>query len=130
MAGMIPVVLASWVVLTIALFWRLPGRDAALIAMIAGWAVLPTAAYPESVFREPFGAVGTMHALAVPTPILANKATAIGLGCLIGVVLFDWPAARRVRPLWLDLPIVGWCLVPIASAAANGLPVAAGLSQA
>jgi hypothetical protein len=130
MQEVVPVLLASWVLVTIGLFWRRPGRDAALISMIAGWAILPTAVYPASVFAEPIGSGGSMHALAVPTTILINKALAIGLGCLIGVVLFDWPAVRRLRPLWLDVPLIGWCLVPIAAAIANGLPLAVGLAQA
>jgi hypothetical protein len=130
MREVVPIVLASWVVMTIVLFWKRPGRDAALISMIAGWAILPTGVYPASVFAEPIGSGGSMHALAVPTSLLINKALAIGLGCLIGVVLFDWPAVRRVRPLWLDAPVFGWCLVPIAATLANGLPMAEGLAQA
>jgi hypothetical protein len=129
MQEVVPVALVSWVVLTIALFWRRPGRDAALFSMIAGWAFLPVATYPASVFAEPIGSGGSMHALAVPSAHLLNKAIAIGLGCLIGVVLFDWPAVLRVRPLWLDAPMLGWCLVPIASTLSNGLPLADGLSQ-
>src|SRR5439155_19966194 len=100
------------------------------LAMIAGWALLPNARYPASVFGTPVGIVGSMHALAIPTSILVNKATAIGLGCLAGVVLFDWPALRRVRPGWFDLPIAAWCLCPIASALANGLSLTEGLAQA
>ncbi len=100
-------------------------------SMIAGWALLPNAVYPgaESVFALPVGSGGSMHALAIPTSILVNKATTIGLGCLIGVMLFDWPLVRRVRFRRLDLPIAAWCLVPIASALANGLPLAEGLAQ-
>ena len=125
----IPALLSAWMLATIALFWWRPGRDAALFAMVAGWAFLPTCVYPASVFAEPVGTGGSMHALAVPTALVVNKAMAIGLGCLIGVVLFDWPSALRLRPLWLDAPMIGWCLVPIASAVANGLPLSEGLSQ-
>ena len=70
-----------------------------------------------------------MHALAVPTALLCNKALAIGLGCLVGVVLFDWPSVRRLRPIWLDAPMVAWCLVPAAAALANGVSLASGLVQ-
>lgn len=130
MQAAVPALLASWVLATIALFGKRPGRDAALVSMIAGWAILPTATYPASVFGAPVGTGGSMHALAVPTTLAVNKATAIGLGCLVGVVLFDWAAVRRLRPLWLDAPVMGWCLVPIAAAMANALPVASGLAQA
>jgi len=129
MERVVPVVLAGWVVLTILLFWRRSGRDAAIFALVGGWALLPTGVYPASVFAEPAGTGGTMHALAVPTALWLNKALAIGLGCLLGVVLFDWPAVRRLRFVWLDAPLVAWCLVPIVSVLAGGRPLAEGLAQ-
>ena len=54
---------------------------------------------------------------------------AIGLGCLIGLILFDRGTFERLRFDRVDLPIVAWCLVPLASATANGLPLSEGLSQ-
>ena len=127
--GPVPVVLASWAVGTVVMFAARPGRDAALVAMIAGWALLPNADYPASAFAPPVGSGGSFHALAVPTGVLFNKALSIGLGCLFGLILFDWPSVRRARPCWLDLPAAVWCLTPIASALVNGLGPAWGLSQ-
>src|SRR4051812_37045660 len=95
MRELVPVVLASWVLATVVLFWKRPGRDAALISWVAGWAFLPTGSYPASAFFTPVGSGGTIHSLAVASALPWNKALAIGLGCLIGVVLFDWPALRR-----------------------------------
>lgn len=130
MPELVPVVLAAWVVLSVFLFWRLPGRDAAITVLIGGWAFLPVAAYPKAVFHLPVGSSGSMHALALPTSIQINKATAIAVGCLAGALLFDWPSLRRLRFSKLDLPIVVWCLTPLASAYANGLALADGLAQA
>jgi hypothetical protein len=129
MEEIVPIVLGSWVVLTIVLFKKRPAREAALIAMVGGWAILPTGIYAPSVFAAPIGSAGSIHALAVPTALLCNKALAIGLGCLLGVILFDWPAVERLRPVWLDAPMVAWCLVPVAAVLANGAPLAAGLAQ-
>jgi hypothetical protein len=129
MPDIVPYVLAAWVVLSVALFWRRPGAGAAVLAMVGGWVFLPNASYPARVFGEPYGFIGTMHALAFPTGVLFNKATAIGLGCVSGVVLFDWPAVRRFRPSWLDAPVAAWVLTPIASGLANGLTLAEGLAQ-
>jgi hypothetical protein len=126
---LVPIALACWVVATLAAFRRRPGRDAVLASMIGGWAVLPVASFPSAVFGRPLGEVGSMHALAVPTPVLANKATAIGLGCLLGAVAFDWGALRRLRFSRLDLPILAWVVLPVPSTLANGLPVAEGLAQ-
>jgi len=125
----VPAVLASWVALGLVLFWRRPGRDAALAVLIGGWVLLPVARFPAWAFADPVGQGGPFHALAVPTAMLANKATAVGLACLAGIMLFDGPAVRRLRPSRLDLPMAAWCLVPMASALANGLPAAEGLAQ-
>jgi hypothetical protein len=127
--ALVPLVLSAWVVVCVVLFGRRPGPDAAVIALVGGWALLPTGRYPASVFVEPAGTGGSMHSLALPVDPLINKATTIGLGCLAGVLLFDWPAVRRLRPAWVDLPILAWCLVPFASALANGLPATEGLRQ-
>jgi hypothetical protein len=123
------VVLAAWVLACVVLFWRRPGRDAALFGLIGGWAFLPTGRYPASVFLEPIGTGSTMHAIVLPVAPLINKGMAIGLGCLAGAILFDWPALRRFRPSWVDLPILAWCLVPLASALANGLTAPEALAQ-
>jgi hypothetical protein len=129
MEAVVPFVLAAWVGLTTGLFWKRPGRDAALLALFGGWALLPTGVYPAAVCADPVGSGGSMHALAVPTSLVINKALAIGLGCLVGVVLFDWPAVQRLRPTRLDAPILAWCLTPMASTVANRLPIAGGLAQ-
>ena len=128
MQQLVPVVLTTWLVFSLVAFWRLPGRDAALIVMIGGWAVLPVATFPASVFAEPIGSGGFMHALAVPTPVLVNKSTAIGLGCLGGSIIFNWPVLRRIRLAKLDAPILALCLFPVVSSLANGLPLAEGLA--
>jgi hypothetical protein len=130
MPEVVPVVLGAWVVATVALFWWRPGRDAALLALFVGWALLPVASYPPGVFGLPAGRSGSMHALAVPTAILANRAVAVGLGTLLGVVAFDWRALRRLRRSPLDLPVVAWCVLPVVATFAAGLPLAEGLAQA
>lgn len=129
MSGAVPWILAFASVAIAASFRFLPGRVAASLALIGGWAVLPVADYPPTVIPEPGSLVSPMHALAVPTPILANKALAIGLGALVGIVAFDWGAVRRLRPRWIDAPLACWCLWPIVSALGNGLPIAEGLGQ-
>jgi hypothetical protein len=128
MPQVVPVVLGLWVVGTVVLFGLRPGREAALFALIGGWALLPTGVYPTSKFLATIGSGGSIHALALPTSLLINKALAIGLGCLLGVVLFDWPALRRFRPVWLDAPMGGWCLLPVVAALANGRPLAEALA--
>ncbi len=128
MSGWIPSLLWCWAVLSPFLFRLLPGRDAAITCLVVGWAVLPVASHPPSA-ESKAGYLSSVHAVAVPTATLVNKATAIGLGCLAGFIVFDRRAFGRLRLDPVDLPIVAFCLVPLASTAANGLPLSEGLAQ-
>lgn len=131
MTAIVPYALGLGALVAAALFRLLPGRVAAAVALVGGWAILPVAVYTADMLPEAGRTESPMHALALPTAAFAvNKATALGLGCLVGAVLFDWAALRRLRFSWLDLPVVVWCLVPLLSAPANGLGVAEGLAQA
>src|SRR5258708_3053707 len=123
MEVLIPYLLVAWVVETVVLFSTIRPRDAALISMLVGWAFLPVARYPDKVFGTAIGIISSMHALAIPTNLLINKATAIGLGCLLGVVLFDWATLRRFRPAPFDAPMAIWCVLPIISALVNLEPL-------
>jgi hypothetical protein len=127
----IPSLLWAWALLSPILFRLIPGRDAAIACLIGGWAFLPNAAYPASSFATGLaeGTGGSAHALAVPAWPIPSKSTAIGLGCLAGLALFDRRAFARPRFDVVDLPMAAWCLVPVASAIANGLPIAEGLAQ-
>lgn len=129
MRELVPVALGLWVFVSIGLFLALPGRDAAITVLLAGSTLLPVALYPAEVFDTPIGHGGSMLALAIPGPPVLNRASIVGLGGLLGLLLADWPALRRIRPATLDLPIAVWCLAPIASTLANHLPIAWGLAQ-
>src|SRR3954454_24103102 len=97
--------LCLWIVATIVLYRLLDGRAATLVSMLGGWAVLPNQAYPASSLAPIAEATAAVHALAVPSPPLLDKVSAIGLGCLLGEVLFNWPSLRRLgRPRWYDGP--------------------------
>jgi hypothetical protein len=128
MRDFVPWILWSWAGLSPLLFRLLPGRDAAIVCLVFGWAFLPVASYPDSSLVDG-GSTSSLAALAVPTSLLVNKGTAIGLGCLIGFVLFDRRTFDRLRFDRLDLPMVVWCLVPLASCLSNGLPLSEGLAQ-
>jgi len=129
MQEIVPVVLGCWVFVSIVVFWLRPGTEAAVLMLIGGWLILPVTTYPQAVFLRPPGTGGSMHALALPTILLANKAIAVSLGCLAGMLLTAWPTIRNVRFCLLDLPMALWCLTPIASTLANGLAFSWGLSQ-
>ena len=62
----------------------------------------------------------------LPSDYWTTKARVIGVALLLGVMAFDPGAWRRFRPSAFDLPMLGWCLCPMASGLANGVgPVGA-----
>lgn len=115
----VPIVLWSWVPVTLFLFWKLPARDAAALSLIGGWLFLPTARFADDVAGVDFP-YWIMPA-CLPSDYWTTKARVIGVALLLGIMAFDPGAWRRFRPSWFDLPMLGWCLCPIASGLANGL---------
>ncbi|QEH39218.1 hypothetical protein OJF2_78320 (plasmid) [Aquisphaera giovannonii] len=95
---------------TLLLFASLPARLAVVVAVVAGWILLPP--------------------VTIDIPGLPNygKQTAVVLGCLIGTFLFQPNRLLAFRPRWFDLPMAAWCLCPMASSLANGLGVYDGLA--
>ncbi len=121
MPDAVPLVLWSWVPITLALFWKLPPARAAVACLLGGWLILPTARFADDVASVAFP-YWIMPA-CLPADQWTTKARVIGVALLLGVMAFDPGAWRRLRPTWLDGPMLGWCLVPIASGLANGLGV-------
>ena len=105
----------GWAVATWAMFWRCRPAVAVLGSFLGGWILLPVGSYPagsaEAVF--PYWIIG----LALPSDMLLTKAVAAPAAAFLGVVLFDRQALARLRPAWLDAPIVLWCLWPAVAAA-------------
>jgi hypothetical protein len=119
MPEVIPFVLWSWVPATLLMFWKLPPARAAAISLIAGWLFLPTARFADDVAAVDFP-YWIMPA-CLPSDYWTTKARVIGISLLLGVMAFDPNAWRRFRPSFFDLPMLGWCLVPLPSGLANGV---------
>ena len=127
MPEVVPFVLWSWLPLTLLLFWRLPARKAAVASLVGGWLLLPTARFLDDVAGVDFPY--WIMPSALPSDYWTTKGRVIGIALLLGVVTFDPRAWTRFRPSWLDLPILGWCLCPIASDLSNGLKVTEALAD-
>ena len=127
MAGAVPIVLWAWVPVTLLLFWRLAPDRAAAASMIGGWLVLPTARFADDVAGVDFPY--WIMPSCLPSDYWTTKARVIGVALLVGISTFDPGAWRRLRPSAFDVPMVGWCLVPILSGLANGLPIREGLAD-
>jgi hypothetical protein len=114
----IPIVLWSWVPVSILLFWKLPPARAAVASLVGGWLFLPTAWFDAGAAVDfPYWIMPS----CLPSDYWTTKARVIGVALLLGVMAFDPGAWRRFRPSAFDLPMLGWCLCPLASGLANGL---------
>jgi hypothetical protein len=105
------VALYGWPLLALVLFSLLRPRRAVLASMILGWLFLPVATIK--------------FASGIPE---YSKITAVCLGTLLGVVVFDLRRLLAFRPHWADLPMAIWCLSPFASSVTNDLGPYDGMS--
>lgn len=99
------IVLIAWVPICLALFAVLPARRAVLIAVIAGWLFLP-----QTGFK-----VGGLPPY--------TKMTATCLAAFLGTVAFDSGRLLSLRPRLVDLPMLVWCVCPMATSLDNGLGI-------
>lgn len=96
--------------LALALFATLPGRQAVVITVLFAWMVLPVVSYEISGLPD------------------YTKITAMSVALILAMLAFDPGRILSFRPRWFDLPMIVWCLVPLASSLDNGLGAYDGLS--
>lgn len=102
--------LFAWVPTVLLMFAVLPPRRAVIGAFVGGWLFLPIYGI-DIVGLPPF-----------------SKVSASAYSVLLGAALFDGGRLTAFRPRWFDLPILVWCITPLASSLSNGLGVYDGLS--
>jgi tetratricopeptide (TPR) repeat protein len=100
----------SWIPIALLLFAILPPRKAVLVSSIAGWLFLPNLSFD------------------IPGLPDYTKHSAVVLGALLGMALFDAGRVGRLRFRWYDLPVVIWCTCPFVSSLTNGLGAYDGVS--
>lgn len=111
MSPLVPIVMYGWIPVVIYLFSRFPAQRAVIISFIIAWSFLPQAEYTFSGIPD------------------YTKMSATCYGILLATVIFDLKRLSSFRPSWLDLPMLVWCLVPLASSLSNGLGLYDGLSS-
>ncbi len=112
MQALVPIMLFGWIPVSIVLFGLLPARRAALVSVIGGMLFLPVAAYDVPWLPE------------------YSKFVAVGVGALLGAILFDSARVFALRPKWFDVPMIVWCLAPLAASLSNGLGAYDGFAAA
>jgi len=110
MTPLVPIALFGWIPVVLLLFATLRPRTAVATAFVVAWCFLPVAGY---------------SILGLPD---YTKMTATCYAVLLGTGLFHSGVFAKLRPHWIDLPMVVWCVVPLASSISNGLGVYDGIS--
>jgi hypothetical protein len=110
MTELIPIALYGWIVIVLMMFSILPPRRAVIASFLGAWLFLPQAQIPFPGLPD------------------VTKITATSFGVLLGALIFDSGRVMRFRPSWVDIPIVAWCLSPMAASLTNGLGSYDGLS--
>ncbi len=105
------IALFAWIPVVLYLFSTLPPQRAVAVAYVAGWLFLPV--------------------IGISFPGLPDytKMTGTSYAILLGCTLFDLDRLMGFRPRWFDLPILIWCLCPLASSISNELGIYNGVAM-
>ncbi len=103
MTPLVPITMFGWIGVVLLLFWRLSPQKAIITAFVIGWLFLPMAKYE------------------LPGPDY-TKASATCLSVLLAAMIFDSKRLLSLSfcPSVVDIPMLVWCLCPLASAISNG----------
>ena len=111
MTVLVHAALLGWIPFSLALFALWPARRALIWSFMLGYLFLPQAGYTLSGLPD------------------FDKLMIVGLGALLGVLIFD--GTKRLasyRFHLIDVPMIIWCLSPMATSLVNGLGAYDGLS--
>ncbi|MDG3006777.1 hypothetical protein [Paludisphaera mucosa] len=107
---LISIALLSWIPICLVLFLVFPRRQAVLLGMVGAWLYLP-----------PMG----IALAGIPD---YNKGTAFSFGILLAMLIFTPERFARLRPSWVDLPLVVYILCPMITSSVNDLGAYDGFS--
>lgn len=103
-------VVIAWIPTVLYLFQRFPPQRAVIVSFIAAWLFLPVINY------------------TLPGIPDITKMNATCYGILLATVIYDAGRITSFKFGWLDLPMLIWCLCPLASSIANDLGLYNGFS--
>jgi len=95
-------VVFAWIPVVLYFFSRFPAQRAVIMSFILAWLFLPLVTFPLPPF-PPY-----------------TKMAATCYGILLATFIFDAGRFSSFKLGWLDLPMLIWCLCPIASQITNG----------
>lgn len=92
-------------------FIVLKPSDAVFATYLGSWIILPVGVYPPVVI--PGGFPIEIVGLTLPSQLLVTKAAIAPLVAAVYSLIFDWRRWRAMRPAFLDLPVIAFCLWPL-----------------
>ncbi len=95
-------VMYGWILAVLYIFQRFPAQRAIVVSFVVAWDFLPMASIPMPPFPD------------------YTKMAATCYGILLATLIYDTARFSSFKPGWLDLPMLIWCLCPIASQITNG----------
>jgi len=93
----------GWIPFVLYLFTKFPPQRSVVISFVAAWLFLPLAEF---------------HIPGIPA---YTKMAATCYGVIIATLVYDVDRLRSFRFGWLDIPMLIWCLCPLASSVTNDL---------
>lgn len=109
---LILIALIGWLPICVLVFLAFPWRQAVLIAIMTTWLFLPPAGLNISGLPD------------------YTKNSAFSYGVLLSLMIFAPDRLIRLKPSWMDLPALVFCLCPIATSLSNGLGLYDGFASA
>ena len=100
----------GWLPVILGLFAKLRAHRAAIAGFLLAWMFLPQYAFPMPGLPD------------------YSKISAASLGVLLGTALFSPKSFGEFRFRAVDLPMLGWCILPFFTALSNGLGAYEGIS--
>ncbi len=109
---MVYIVMFGWIPFVLYLFKWVPAQRAVIVSFIIAWLFLPVVKF------------------SLPGLPDYTKMSATCYGILLATIVFDVKRFSTFKFGWLDLPMLIWCLCPLASSLTNGLGLYDGFSEA
>lgn len=100
---------------SVAAFYLLPARQAAVVSFFGGWLFLPVAIFPVSTITSSYFTVDVIG-VALPSNLGVTKAVVVPLAILIGISLRLPQLWTRIAFQWQDIGVLLFSVWPIIAA--------------
>ena len=112
MSFLVNIALFGWIPFVIFyLYRRFPPQQAVIYGFILAWLFLPVASFSFKGIPDLTKTSGTSYAI------------------FLAVLLYDLPRLQKLRPSWIDIPLLILCISPFFSSLSNGLGMYDGASE-